>query len=103
MEDKIDIDFKKYIGMDLTTAHRVLMEKGITTDDIENTAVKLFQNIGKYVVNKDLDDDHSILFHMMLTYYLFSTGLREFDDLIKQEAAEHNLKPEKYIKIMFGL
>lgn len=101
MADKFDIDFKKYSGIDIIAAHGVLMKNGITTDDIVNAAEKLFGNISDYVGNKDLDDNYKILFHLLLTYYMFNTGIKSYDDWIKEEAAEHNLKPEKYIKIMF--
>jgi hypothetical protein len=57
MEDKFDIDFKKLAGIDLITAHRVLMEKGITTSDIEDEAVKLFRNMTESIEKRNLDDD----------------------------------------------
>lgn len=103
MEDKSNIDFRKLVGIDILTAHRVLMKKGITTNDIEDEAVKLFRNMIESVENRNLDDDYKILLHLVLTYYLFTGGIKVYDEWIKKEAAESNMKPEKYIKVVFGL
>lgn len=102
MTDKIDTDFKKYVGIDLLTATRVLMKNGIVTNDIENSAIKLFKGVIEDVESKNLDDDYMILLHTVLTYYIFSNALRAYDDWIKEEAALHNMKHEKYIKIIFS-
>jgi len=103
MSDKFDIDFKKYAGMDIITAHRVLMEKGITTSEIGELTVKLYKDMTEYVKNRNLDDEYKILLDLVMTYCLFSSGIKSYDEWIKEEAVEHNLKPEKCIKIIFGL
>jgi hypothetical protein len=103
MANKIDIDFVKYSGMDIVAAHRVLMKKGITTSELEELATKLCDDMSKYVENRNMNDEYKILLDLVMTYYLFSTGLMSYNDWIKKEAAEHNLKPEKYIKVIFGL
>jgi len=103
MADKSNVDFKKYTGVDILTAVRILMKKGITTGEIEDLTTKLYKGIGENVVDRNLDDEYKVLLNMVLAYYLFSSGIKAYNEWIKKEAAEHNMKPEKYIKIMFSL
>ncbi len=95
--------FKKSAGMDMMTATRVLLEKEIGTNETEEIAIKLSKNLTDYVGNKELSDDYKILFHLVLAYYIFNSSLNAYDEWIKGEAAEHNMKTEKYIKIIFDL
>ncbi len=106
MTDKFkmaDLGFRKYAGMDMMTAMKVLMEKGITTNDIENITVKLFEIITEEVNKKNLDGNYKSLFHLVMSYFIFIGAITAYDEWIKEAAAEHNLKPEKYIKIIFSL
>ena len=102
MKDIMNEEFKKYAGIDLLTATRVLMKNGIKTNDIESLAVKLFEGVIEDVDNKNMDDNYKILLHLVVTYYIFNTANKSYDDWIKEEAAEHNMKPEKYIKVIFS-
>lgn len=102
MKDLMNEEFKKYAGIDLLTATRILMKNGIETNDIENLAAKLFNGVIEEVDKKILDDNYKILLHLVVTYYIFKSANKTFKDWIKEEAAEHNMKPEKYIKVMFS-
>jgi hypothetical protein len=100
---EVDLAFRKYAGMDMSTAFRAIMEKNITPNEMSDLASKLFRSIIEDVKKKDLDDNYKILLHLVLSYYIFTTALKACDDWIKEAAAEHNMKPEKYIKIMFSI
>jgi hypothetical protein len=89
--------------MDTLTAVRVLKEKGITANEMEDISLKLFRCIAEDVDKTDLDGNHKSLFHLVLTYFIFNGAIMAYDEGIKEAAAEHNMKPEKYIKIMFNL
>lgn len=106
MVDKFNaanIAFRKYTGMDMQTAVRVLKEKGITANEMEDIALKYFRSISEDVDKKDLDGIYKSLFCLLLTYFIFNGAIMAYDEGIKEEAAGHNMKPEKYIKIMFSL
>lgn len=106
MVDKFNaanIAFRKYAGMDMQTAVRVLKEKGITANDMEEITMKLFRSIAEDIDKKDLDGIYKSLFHLLLTYSIFNGAINAYSEWMEDAAAEHNMKSEKYIKIMFGL
>lgn len=105
MVDKCNVDviFRKGAGMEIPTAIRILMEKGITAKEIEDRAMTLLSNMKEDIEKKDLDDNYKILFHMLLSYFIFNDAIKVYNEWIKEDAAKHNMKPEKYIKTIFGL
>lgn len=105
MADKCNIDavFRKSTGIEIPTAIRILMEKGITMTEIEDRAMKLLRSTVADVSEKDLDGNYKILFHLVLSYLVFSDAIKTYEDLVKETATKCNMKPEKYVKKMFDL
>lgn len=101
--NEVNLIFRKATGMDVLTAHRVLMENGITTEKVTDVSCKLFRNTTEDIDKTDLDDNYRILFHILISYYMFIGAIKAYNDWMKEAATEHNMKPEKYIKIMFNL
>lgn len=99
----VDNAFKKSTGIEILTATGVLMKKGISTEDLEEMATKLFQSTIEDVNKKDIDDDHKILLHLVLTYHMFTHAINVFNDWIRIGAEEHHMKPDKYAKIIYSL
>lgn len=105
MVDKCNIDvvFRKGAGIELPTAIRILMEKGITTNEIKDRVMILLGSMKTDVEQKDLDDNHKILFHLLLSYFIFNDAIKVYNEWVKEAATKHDMKPEKYVKTMFGL
>lgn len=77
--DKKSIEdvLKKGASIEINTAMEVLIKKGISTENIEELAIKLFRSI--------IED------------------INGFDKWIKTGAEEHQMIPDKYIKIIYSL
>ena len=99
----IDLIFRKGVGIEIQTAVRIIMEKGITAKDIEDRAMTLLNSMKTDVAEKDLDDNYKILFHVLLSYFIFGDAIKVYNEWLKEGAVKQNMKPEKYVKIMYGL
>ena len=99
----VDNAFKKGTGIEILTATGVLMKKGISTEDLEEMAVKLYRSTIENVDKKDIDDDHKTLLHLVLTYHMFTNAINVFNEWIRVGAEEHDMKSDKYAKIIYGL
>lgn len=99
----VDDVFEKGTGIEILTATGVLMKKGISTEDLEEMAVKLFRSTIKDVDKKDIDDDYKTLLHLVLTYHMFTHAINVFNEWIRVGSEEHHMKPDKYAKIIYSL
>lgn len=99
----VDFAFKEVTGIDINTAMAILMKKGISIEELSDTGEKLVESLGEETNKKDMDDHYLVLYHMVLSYFTFKTAMTSYNKWIKEVAAEHNMKPDKYAKIIYGL
>lgn len=103
--DKKSIEdvLKKGAGIEINSAMEALIKKGISTENIEELTIKLFRSIVEDINKKDIDDNYKVLFHLVLAFYIFDGAIKSFDEWIKTGAEEHQMIPDKYIKIIYSL
>lgn len=106
MVDKSSVvDFAVYqsTGINIEIAIEVLKKKGLTIEELSDRAKKLLDSSMDDVEKKDMDDHYKVLLHLVMSYILFKTAVTSYDKWIKDVAAEHNMKPGKYAKIIYSL
>ena len=64
--------------------------------------MKLYHGIKEDVNKKNINDDHKMLLHMVLIYFIFGNSMNIFREWIRSNAEEHNMRPEKYAKIIYN-